>query len=80
MYNFLLKKHVYKFMMQLDDMHSTPGCIDPTFSLSHALPHHATIQLRLAPNDDDHLSSNCIQLWCQTSGGPLRLGKQRLKH
>ena len=22
------------------------------------------------------LMDNCIQLWCQTSGGPLRLGKK----
>ena len=30
------------------------ACTDPTLLLSHSAPRHATAQLRLSPNDDDH--------------------------
>jgi len=40
----------------------------------------SVLPLKLSPLTEDTSNDNCIQLWCQTSGGPLRLGKKRLKH
>ena len=38
------------------------------------------LPLRLSSlNEDSYLNDNCIHLWCQTSGGPLRLGKRKAK-
>ena len=49
------------FWTRLVNVWCIRACIDPTLLLSHVAPRHATTQLRLTSNDDDHLSSlKCV--------------------